>query len=180
MSQALTLLNMLAEGEPLTVNQMAQRSGYTVAQTHDALQSLRKRQAVSAMDTPYQMTKEGAEWLSSHTARLVRLERQRVEAAAAKAAVAARKAALEQAGRGIPGVRPMTDAEREAVRVARLDRRRERRQLDRLTASGRQEVEDADLQLVQKIVAAPLESDPMILGIAQRQPALQSVWGAMA
>lgn len=180
MSQALTLLNMLAEGEPLTVNQMAQRSGYTVAQTHDALQSLRKRQAVRAMDTPYQMTKNGAEWLDQRTARIARLEKQRIEAAAAKAAVAARKAALEQAGRGIPGVRPMTDAEREAVRVARLDRRRERRQLDRLTASGRQEVEDADLQLVQKIVAAPLESDPMILGIAQRQPALQAAWGAMA
>ncbi|MDQ0571500.1 hypothetical protein QFZ42_003334 [Variovorax paradoxus] len=177
MSQALALLNMLAEGVPLTVNQMAERTGCTVAQTHDALQSLRKRKAVGAMDTPYQMTKEGAEWLRSHTARLVRLEKQRVEA---KAAVAARKAELERRGRSSPGVRPMTDEQREAIRVARLDRRRERRQVDRLTAAGRREVEDADLQLVQKIVAASLKHDPMILGIAQRQPALQAAWGAMA
>jgi hypothetical protein len=175
MSQALVLLNMLAESGPLTVRQMAQRAGYTIAQTHDALQSLRKRKAASAMDTPYQMTKEGAEWLQSHTARLARLEKQRAEA---KAAVAARKAELERSGRLVPGVRPMTAEQREAIRVARLDRRREKRQLDRLTASGRQEVEDADLQLVQKIVAAPL-ADPMISGIAQRQPALQAAWGVM-
>ena len=73
MSHTLPLLQMLAEGKPLTARQMAERAGLTIEQTYDAMQFLRKRKSIRAMDNPYRLTDEGSRWLKERLDRAARL-----------------------------------------------------------------------------------------------------------
>lgn len=152
MSQTLVILNMLAEGVPLTVRQMAERAGYTITQTHDALQSLRKRKAVGAMDTPYQMTKEGAEWLQKRTKRNTRLETKRIA---------------------------LSEEERQARALATRKRSiaaKHQRRLEKRAALAKADTRD----FVHRQVDAPVVADSIVSTAVQSRPALQAAWGAMA
>lgn len=67
-------------------------------------------------------------------------------------------------------------AERAKFKAKRV-RVRIRRPVDHKEA---EEAEDAALQLVQKIVAAPAVADSIVSTAVQSRPALQAAWGAMA
>lgn len=63
MSNTMILMQMLEKAEGMSAKQMSARSGLAIDKVYGAMQILRKRKAIASLDTPYQLTEEGAEWL---------------------------------------------------------------------------------------------------------------------
>jgi hypothetical protein len=79
MSHSLILLKLLIKSGPLSANQMVEATGLSIDQVYDAMNALRVRKAMQAMDRPYQVTDYGRDLAWNREARIQRL--------AAKAAI---------------------------------------------------------------------------------------------
>lgn len=154
MSATLAILRLLSNGKPHTARSMSVQTGFSLNQVYNAMRVLRKHKAMRAEDQPYTITSVGNEWLQAREEKALRVE------------------ANKHAKKRPMGRPPLPEDVRVSRDMARRKQLAEKRRAER-------ELE-IDPPVVHSIVTACGERDAIVSTAINKQPALQSAWGALA
>jgi hypothetical protein len=179
-----TLLSLIADGKPRSLDQMSEESGLPRRQVELFIQSMQDGRYVRLAPRQFELTATGLARAARVVAREKLAAQERTELLARIAARAAAK--LKPVGRP-----PGSPEQQRAAKENNALRRRQKHQADRLArlaakaaeraaAEAKKEFElDAELEFSHSIVAAPAVSDSIVSTAVQSRPAIQAVWGAM-
>lgn len=180
-----TLLSLIADGKPRSLDQMSEESGLPRRQVELFIQSMQDGRYVRLAPRQFELTSTGLARAARVVAREKLAAQERTELLARIAARAAAK--LKPVGRP-----PNPPEVQRAAKETNAMRRRQKHAADRLEKMTRKAAEraaaeaqkqaeqDAELKFMHSLVTANTDADPVIAETLRAQPALQSVWGAMA
>ena len=185
MTISASLLRLIADGKPRSMDEMERESGLSHRQVERFVQSMRKGGDLCLAPRQYVLTEKGIARAGRTAAKEKRIAKEKAELAARIAARAAAK--LKPIGRP-----PLPPAEQQAAKEANALSRRRKHAADRLAklalkaaerdaAEKKKQAElDAELAFMHRIVEASTETDAVIAETVRMQPALHAVWGAPA
>lgn len=189
MNATLKLLALMADGQARTNDQLEEETGLKPAQIGAILYQMRGRRFMRFSPVRYEITETGLDRVARAQARekkkaAAEAEKQRRIAARAAAAMKpiGRPRMTEEERRAIAGERRLRARQRRAAaRLALKQKVAAERAAERAALEAQKEIEEAaELRFVHTIVEAGAEPDPMIEQAVRLQPALHSVWGAVA
>lgn len=173
MNNAMTVLELLSDGQPRTVRALVEATGFSLLQVQNAMRVLRNHEALRTLDLPYVVTEAGLQ-------RLAHLQKRRTQIEANKEAEAVARQKPTRIGR--PPL-PMEVKEARAIERSR-EKGRKRREIARLERAirnqqaGRVAGVIPDMAVIQVVVPAPATRDSLLESAVANRPPLQAVWGS--